>query len=253
MIDAAGLILEFNREAERTFGFIREDVLGRELAETIVPRRGPGRAPSRPAALRRLPQRTCRRAAHRDERVAPRRLGVPGRDDRLRSQLSQSERRSDRVSRLPARHLGTQAGRACAHRDAGAQPGDSPCGVARISDAIAAPGARRVDELAGRELLAAGRGRSAEADGQLGRRRSSGGAVPSAGRRAATARRRRAARARAGPARTDLARGLPCRRSPSTGAGGASGRPACSGRRARAASARHGRGLRVLHLRAAGA
>jgi diguanylate cyclase (GGDEF)-like protein/PAS domain S-box-containing protein len=39
MIDAHGLILEFNREAERTFGFTREEVLGRELAETIVPDR----------------------------------------------------------------------------------------------------------------------------------------------------------------------------------------------------------------------
>lgn len=39
MIDADGLILEFNREAERTFGFTREEVLGRELAETIVPDR----------------------------------------------------------------------------------------------------------------------------------------------------------------------------------------------------------------------
>jgi diguanylate cyclase (GGDEF)-like protein/PAS domain S-box-containing protein len=39
MIDADGLILEFNREAERTFGFTREEVLGRELADTIVPDR----------------------------------------------------------------------------------------------------------------------------------------------------------------------------------------------------------------------
>jgi diguanylate cyclase (GGDEF)-like protein/PAS domain S-box-containing protein len=39
MIDADGLILEFNREAERTFGFGREEVLGRELAEAIVPDR----------------------------------------------------------------------------------------------------------------------------------------------------------------------------------------------------------------------
>jgi diguanylate cyclase (GGDEF)-like protein/PAS domain S-box-containing protein len=37
MIDAEGLILEFNPEAERTFGFTRTEVLGRELAETIIP------------------------------------------------------------------------------------------------------------------------------------------------------------------------------------------------------------------------
>ena len=42
MIDAEGLILEFNREAERTFGFTREEVLGRELAETLVPDRDRG-------------------------------------------------------------------------------------------------------------------------------------------------------------------------------------------------------------------
>jgi diguanylate cyclase (GGDEF)-like protein/PAS domain S-box-containing protein len=39
MIGADGLILEFNHEAERTFGFCRKDVLGRELADTIVPDR----------------------------------------------------------------------------------------------------------------------------------------------------------------------------------------------------------------------
>jgi PAS domain-containing protein len=39
MIDADGLILEFNREAERTFGFSREETLGRELAEMIIPER----------------------------------------------------------------------------------------------------------------------------------------------------------------------------------------------------------------------
>ena len=39
MIDGDGLILEFNHEAERTFGFTREELLGRELAETIVPDR----------------------------------------------------------------------------------------------------------------------------------------------------------------------------------------------------------------------
>jgi diguanylate cyclase (GGDEF)-like protein/PAS domain S-box-containing protein len=36
-IDHRGLVLEFNRAAEQTFGFCREDVLGRELAALIVP------------------------------------------------------------------------------------------------------------------------------------------------------------------------------------------------------------------------
>jgi diguanylate cyclase (GGDEF)-like protein/PAS domain S-box-containing protein len=36
-IDHRGNVLEFNPAAERTFGFRREDVLGRELAELVVP------------------------------------------------------------------------------------------------------------------------------------------------------------------------------------------------------------------------
>jgi diguanylate cyclase (GGDEF)-like protein/PAS domain S-box-containing protein len=38
-MDAAGRIVDFNRAAERTFGFVREEVLGRELAEVIIPHR----------------------------------------------------------------------------------------------------------------------------------------------------------------------------------------------------------------------
>ena len=36
-IDHLGFVLEFNRAAERTFGYLREDVLGRELAQLVVP------------------------------------------------------------------------------------------------------------------------------------------------------------------------------------------------------------------------
>ena len=38
-IDAAGTIIEFNPAAVRTFGFTRDEALGRELAEVIVPAR----------------------------------------------------------------------------------------------------------------------------------------------------------------------------------------------------------------------
>ena len=38
-MDAAGRILDWNQAAERTFGYRREEVLGRELAEVIVPER----------------------------------------------------------------------------------------------------------------------------------------------------------------------------------------------------------------------
>ncbi|HUG65931.1 MAG TPA: EAL domain-containing protein [Gaiellaceae bacterium] len=36
-IDHHGCILEFNRAAERTFGYLREDILGEELADLVVP------------------------------------------------------------------------------------------------------------------------------------------------------------------------------------------------------------------------
>jgi two-component system, sensor histidine kinase and response regulator len=36
-IDADGRILEFNRSAERTFGYVREEVIGRDLADVIMP------------------------------------------------------------------------------------------------------------------------------------------------------------------------------------------------------------------------
>ncbi|MGZ4165643.1 MAG: sensor domain-containing diguanylate cyclase [Solirubrobacteraceae bacterium] len=38
-MDAAGMIVDLNRAAERTFGYAREEVLGRELAEVILPER----------------------------------------------------------------------------------------------------------------------------------------------------------------------------------------------------------------------
>lgn len=37
MMDHSGLILEFNPAAERTFGFKREDVIGKELADILIP------------------------------------------------------------------------------------------------------------------------------------------------------------------------------------------------------------------------
>ena len=37
IIDARGRILEFNPAAEKTFGYRREQVVGKELAETIIP------------------------------------------------------------------------------------------------------------------------------------------------------------------------------------------------------------------------
>ena len=50
-IDARGLIIDWNPEAELTFGWTRAEALGRELAETIVPRELPRRASRRARAL----------------------------------------------------------------------------------------------------------------------------------------------------------------------------------------------------------
>jgi len=36
-MNGQGDIVEWNQEAEKTFGFSREEVLGKSLAETIVP------------------------------------------------------------------------------------------------------------------------------------------------------------------------------------------------------------------------
>src|SRR6185312_2223627 len=38
-MDAAGRIIDWNAAAQRTFGYARHEVVGRELAETIVPER----------------------------------------------------------------------------------------------------------------------------------------------------------------------------------------------------------------------
>ena len=38
-MDASGLITEFNPAAERTFGYTREEAVGRSLAETVIPER----------------------------------------------------------------------------------------------------------------------------------------------------------------------------------------------------------------------
>lgn len=66
-IDAEGTIIEFNPAAVRTFGFSRNGVVGRELAETIVPPR-----------LRERHREALRRCAESGEaRILGRRLEMP--------------------------------------------------------------------------------------------------------------------------------------------------------------------------------
>jgi PAS domain S-box-containing protein len=66
-IDSAGRIIDFNPAAEKTFGFRRDEVLGKELAETIVP----------PALRDRHRQGLARYAATGEGPVLNRRLEMP--------------------------------------------------------------------------------------------------------------------------------------------------------------------------------
>ena len=78
-IDRNGRVLEFNPAAERTFGYRADDVLGRELAELIIPpatREQQRRAVARGLASRRV---GAARTSHRVRGDARRRQRVPGR------------------------------------------------------------------------------------------------------------------------------------------------------------------------------
>ena len=67
-IDSEGTILEFNPAAEKTFGYLREDVLGRSMPELIIP-----------TALRGArPDEFIRSLAAGEDRIAGRRLELVG-------------------------------------------------------------------------------------------------------------------------------------------------------------------------------
>ena len=54
-IDSANRILEFNPAAERTFGYRAEDVLGKDMAELLIPPAAARGSPPRPAPAARAP------------------------------------------------------------------------------------------------------------------------------------------------------------------------------------------------------
>ena len=70
-IDHRGEVIEFNPAAERTFGYSREEAVGREMAELIVPA-GPAREPPRRAgrATWRPRSRCCSTGGSRSTRSA---------------------------------------------------------------------------------------------------------------------------------------------------------------------------------------
>ncbi len=104
-MDASGRILDWNQAAERTFGHSRDEVLGRELAEVIVPER--------------------LRQAHRDG---------------LQRYLSTGERRilDERVEQSAIHREGyefpIEITIACTHADGAARPADTPTFHAFLHD-----------------------------------------------------------------------------------------------------------------------
>lgn len=88
-IDAEGIVMEFNREAERTFGFARVEAVGRELAGLIIPDRY--RAAHRSALRRRDVAGERRLVGRRLELTAVHREG-----HEFPVELTISEARTDR-------------------------------------------------------------------------------------------------------------------------------------------------------------
>ena len=111
-IDHTGAIVAFNPAAEKTFGYVAEDVMGKEMAALIVP---PSlRERHRVGIARYLVTGKGPRArpARGDHRHAVGRQRVPGRAD---DHPHRRARPAD-VHRLPARHHRAQAGRGRAAR-----------------------------------------------------------------------------------------------------------------------------------------
>ena len=105
-IDHEGCITEFNPAAERTFGYRRDEVVGRQLADVIIP----------PALRERHRQGFARylatgeapgaREAHRNDGSTCRWERIP----RRTCHHTHSVGRAAVLHRLPARHHGTQTG-----------------------------------------------------------------------------------------------------------------------------------------------
>ena len=130
-MDAEGRVVEVNRAAEEAFGYTAEEMVGRELAELIIPPhlREPHREGRR--ALRRHRAGADGRASRRAAGDAQGRQRVPGRD---RDQPPAAPRPAAlhglpaRRHRAPAQraraaHAGRRAGRVAARGDGGGERG----------------------------------------------------------------------------------------------------------------------------------
>ena len=107
-IDHEGKLVEFNPAAERTFGYRRDDVLGREMAEVIVPPLLAGETSAGPGPLPRHGRRPGPRQTARNAGAAGGRHGVP----RGVGDHPDFRRWATAVHRLPPGHHRAQAGRA---------------------------------------------------------------------------------------------------------------------------------------------
>ena len=106
-MDDLGRVTYWNIRAEETFGWTREQAVGRDVIELIVPERY--REALRDG-FRRVQsgwRDAARRAAHRADRAARRRQRVPGRSDRLGARGG----RRALVPRLHHRHLRARGAR----------------------------------------------------------------------------------------------------------------------------------------------
>ena len=105
-MDHRGRVVGWNHAAETTFGYRVDEVVGREMAELIVPPESPFGAPRGTGALRRDGAADRPRQARRVHRDAQERGGVPG---RARRSPGSAPRTAD-LHRLPAGHHRAQAG-----------------------------------------------------------------------------------------------------------------------------------------------
>ena len=106
-IDHEGCITEFNPAAERTFGYRRDEVVGKQLADVIIP---PSLREKHRRGISPLPghgRGASAREAHRDDGDACRRKRIPRRTRDHAHPVGWAAV----LHRLPARHHGTQTGR----------------------------------------------------------------------------------------------------------------------------------------------
>ena len=115
-IDDDGRVVEFNPAAERTFGYTAADVIGRDMAELIIPPELRERHRAGFARFSRDGRADDPRHAHGAHGHARGRLDLPGRGH------DHADRRARRggLRRLPARHHRSQGGRGGAARVASA-------------------------------------------------------------------------------------------------------------------------------------